>query len=236
MCGRFTLTIDSLEFVDALQRLQARLDGAKPFQARFNVAPTQLHPILLADGEDYAVQPARWGLVNSWAKDAKRASRQINARSETVAESRAYARPFARQRCLVPADGWYEWSGPKTQRQPHWIHRADREPFLFAGLYDTWYPEPERPAITFTILTQPAIDSLASIHDRMPVVLPPDRHEAWLDPVPREREDVLALLRLPPDDAFIADPVSVRVNSVRHDDPGLLQIEQQSGFELLQTQ
>ena len=186
MCGRFTLTVDSLEFrLKRSKRLNVkpvrRSVVQAAVQARFNIAPTQLHPIILADGEAFAAQPARWGLVNAWARDAKQAARQINARAETVADSRAYARPFRRQRCLVPADGWYEWSGPKQQRQPHWIHRADREPFVFAGLYDIWHPEPDRPAVTFTILTTEATDALASIHARMPVVMPPERQEAWLD-------------------------------------------------------
>ena len=232
MCGRFTLTVDSLEFIEAVQRLNVKLFGGGDFKPRFNVAPTQLHPIILADAEEFAVQPARWGLVNFWARDAKRAARQINARSETVAESRAYARPFKRQRCLVPADGWYEWSGPKSQRQPHWIHRADREPFLFAGLYDIWHPEPERPAVTFTILTREASEALANIHSRMPVVLPPDRQEDWLDPGNQEQESTLALLDLSPDDSFISMPVSSRVNAVKHDDPSLLEIEEQPSLEL----
>ncbi|MCY3557916.1 MAG: SOS response-associated peptidase [Chloroflexi bacterium] len=232
MCGRFTLTVDSLEFIEAVQRLNVQLFGGGDFQPRFNIAPTQLHPVILADGEAFAAQPARWGLVNSWAKDAKRAARQINARSESVAESRAYARPFQRQRCLVPADGWYEWSGPRDQRQPHWIHRADREPFLFAGIYDIWHPEPDRPAMTFTILTKEATEALASIHSRMPVVLPPDRQEAWLDPGNLEKESVLTLLDLPPDDAFVGDAVSTRVNSVKNDDPTLLDQEQQQALGL----
>ncbi len=162
MCGRFTLTVDSLEFIEAVKRLNVKLFGDPPFTPRFNVAPTQLHPIFLADGEEFAAQPARWGLVNFWAKDAKRAARQINARSETVATTRAYARPFKRQRCLVPADGWYEWNGPKDNRQPHWIHREDREPFVFAGLYDIWHPELDRPAVTFTIITTDSTEALAT--------------------------------------------------------------------------
>ena len=232
MCGRFTLTVDSLEFIEAVQRLNVKLFGGGDFKPRFNIAPTQLHPILLADGEEFAAQPARWGLVNSWARDAKRAARQINARSETVADSGAYARPFKRQRCLVPADGWYEWSGPKSQRQPHWIHRADREPFVFAGLYDVWHPEPDRPAATFTILTMEATEALASIYPRMPVVLPPDRQEAWLDSGNQEKDSVLALLALPPDDSFITMPVSSRVNAVKHDDPTLLEVEEQPSLDL----
>jgi putative SOS response-associated peptidase YedK len=233
MCGRFTLTADSLEFIEAVQRLNVQLFGGADFKPRFNIAPTQLHPIILSDGEEFAIQPARWGLVPSWAKDAKRAARQINARSESVVESRAYAQPFRRQRCLVPADGWFEWTGPKEHRRPHWIHRADGEPFQFAGLYDVWHPEPDRPAVTFTILTKAATEALANIHSRMPVVLPPDRQEAWLDPGNQEHESVLPLLDLPPDDSFVTVPVSRRVNAVKHDDPSLLDIEEQAALDLL---
>ena len=233
MCGRFTLTAEEREFAETM-----RLLGVEVFyeyfshKPRFNVAPMQIHPIVVVDGERFALQSARWGLVNSWAKDDRRAARQINARSETVAESRAYARSFKRRRCLVPADGWYEWSGPKTQRQPHWIHRGDREPFLFAGLYDIWHPEPDRSLVTFTILTKESTEALASIHSRMPVVLPPDRQEAWLDSGNEDTESVLALLDLPPDDAFVAEPVSARVNFVKHDDPSLLQPERQPRLDL----
>ncbi len=238
MCGRFTLTVDSLEFIEAVKRLNVKLFGhppsMPPFKPRFNIAPTQLHPIILADGEEFAAQPARWGLVNFWAKDAKRAARQINARSETVATTRAYARPFKRQRCLVPADGWYEWSGPKGNRQPHWIHREDREPFVFAGLYDVWQPEPDRPATTFTILTTDATEALANIHARMPVVMPIDRAESWLDRGNLDSDAVLSLLDLPSDDSFITVPVSSRVNAVRNDDPTLLQIEQQPTLDMVE--
>lgn len=233
MCGRFTLTVEQQQLIENM--LQYGIEVSFDYFSvvpRFNIAPTQLHAIILAEREELLVQPARWGLINSWARDAKRASRQINARSETVAESRAYARPFQRQRCLVPADGWYEWSGPKDQRQPHWIHRADREPFLFAGLYDVWHPEPDRPMLTFTILTREASQALASIYSRMPVVLPADRHEAWLDAGNQDSAAVLPLLHLPPDDAFVADPVSTRVNSVKHDDPSLLLPEQQPRLDL----
>lgn len=234
MCARFTLTQEKQELVEAWRQLGIEVTfDFFSHNPRFNIAPTQVHPIILADREAFAVQPARWGLVNSWARDAKRASRQINARSETVAESRAYARPFRRQRCLVPADGWYEWTGPKKQRQPHWIHRADREPFAFAGLYDIWYPKPEDPAVTFTILTMDSTGALASIYPRMPAILPPDRLEAWLDPGNEDKDSVLALLDLPPDDAFIAESVSSRVNSVKHDDPGLLETEEQPSLDLL---
>ena len=233
MCGRFTLSVETLELVAAAQQLAETLFAGIPHRPRYNVAPTQEHPIVRARGEDLIAQTARWGLVNSWAKDAKRAGRQINARSETAARSRAYARPFKRKRCIIPADGWYEWSGPKEARQPHWIHHADREPFLFAGLYEVWYPEPEQPQTTFTILTTDANDALASIHARMPVLMPPERLDDWLDPAAEDIDALSALLVSAPNDAFVSMPVSPRVNSVRNDDPSLLQPHEQPSFDQL---
>ena len=233
MCGRFTLSVETLELVAAAQQLAETLFAGIPHRPRYNVAPTQEHPIVRAGGEDLIAQTARWGLVNSWAKDAKRAGRQINARSETAARSRAYARPFKRKRCIIPADGWYEWSGPKEARQPHWIHHADREPFLFAGLYEVWYPEPEQPQTTFTILTTDANDALASIHARMPVLMPPEQLDDWLDPAAEDIDALSALLVSAPNDAFVSLPVSPRVNSVRNDDPSLLQPHEQPSFDQL---
>ena len=233
MCGRFTLTVEALELVAAAQELAQALFDDIPHRPRYNVAPTQEHPIVRAAGEDLNAETARWGLVNSWAKDAKRAGRQINARSETAARSRAYARPFKRKRCAIPADGWYEWSGPKEARQPHWIHHADREPFLFAGLYEVWYPEPDQPQTTFTILTTDANDALASIHERMPVLMPQARLDDWLDPTVEDVDALSALLVSAPNDAFVSLPVSPRVNSVRNDDPSLLQPHEQPSFDQL---
>ena len=233
MCGRFTLTADSLAMVTAAQQLAETLFAGVPHRPRYNIAPTQEHPIVRAGGEDQVAETARWGLVNSWATDAKRAGRQINARSETVATSRAYARSFKRRRCVVPADGWYEWSGPKDARQPHWIHHADREPFFFAGLYEIWHPTPEQAQTTFTILTTDANDTLAAIHQRMPVVMPVDRLDDWLDPTAQDMDALSALLVAAPNDAFISVPVSPRVNSVRNDDSSLLQPHEQPSFDRL---
>ena len=133
-----------------------------------------------------------------------------------------------------PADGWFEWTGPKNKRQPHWIHRPDAEPFLFAGLYERWTPrdggDDATPITTFTIITTDANEQLASIHNRMPVVLPNDRLEAWLDPRVSDLEQLQPLLTSAPDDAFISVAVSPRVNSVRNDNPELLAPQEQLSF------
>jgi len=164
--------------------------------------------------------------------DAKRAGRQINARSESVATSRAYASAFKRRRCLIPADGWYEWSGPKDQRQPHWIHHADGVPFLFAGIYEAWFPERDQPQTTFSIITTDANQTLVAIHARMPVVVPADRVDEWLDPQ-RDPDALVPLMAAAPNDAFVSRPVSTRVNSVRNDDPSLLNSVQQRTLDTL---
>ena len=232
MCGRFTLTVDTLDYLAQLQQLDPRIFAAVRFQPRFNIAPTNRHPIVRFEREDFTAKTASWGLINHWAKDARRAARQINARRENLASSRVWTPAFERRRCAVPADGWFEWTGPKDNRQPHWIHRPDREPFLFAGLYERWTPpanranaadgNPPTPITTFTIITAPANDQLAAIHDRMPVVLPNERLDDWLDPQQQNLDRLSALLIAAHDDAFTSCPVSSRVNSVRNDDPDLL--------------
>ena len=227
MCGRFTLTVDTLDDLAQLQQLDPRIFAAVRFQPRFNIAPTNRHPIVRFEREEFTAETAHWGLINHWAKDAKRAARQINARRENLASSRVWTPAFQRRRCAVPADGWFEWTGPKDNRQPHWIHRPDREPFLFAGLYERWTPPAENgessaPITTFTIITAPANDQLAAIHDRMPVVLPNERLDDWLDPQQQNLDRLSSLLIAAPDDAFISRPVSPRVNAVRNDDSDLL--------------
>ena len=234
MCGRFTLTVTSLEMFAQTQQLAAQIFDPVRYRPRYNIAPTNEHVIVRIEAEDFAAQNAKWGLINSWAKDAKRAGRQINARCETLASSRVWKPAFQKRRCAIPADGWFEWTGPKNKRQPHWIHRPDAEPFLFAGLYERWTPrdggDDATPITTFTIITTDANEQLASIHNRMPVVLPNDRLEAWLDPRVSDLEQLQPLLTSAPDDAFISVAVSPRVNSVRNDNPELLTPQEQLSF------
>ena len=223
MCGRFTLAATPAVLVDALLGIHPELVPPATAQPRCNIAPTQEHFIFAGRAERIAALPADWGLVNSWAADAKRAARQINARLETAAESRAYAPAFKRRRCAVPADGWYEWSGPADARRPHWIHRGDEAPFLLAGLWENGTPPgSDEQRATFTILTTSAASRLQPIHDRMPVVLPEDRIEEWLDPALTDAGQARRLLAGVNMDAFTARPVSTRVNYVRNDDAGLL--------------
>ena len=228
MCGRFTLTVDALDAAAAAYQLPPLIFESLRYRPRYNIAPTNEHLIVRFEREDFTAEHANWGLINSWAKDAKRAARQINARCESLESSRVWKPAFERRRCVVPADGWFEWTGPKEQRQPHWIHRPDGEPFLFAGLYERWTPrdggdgDAAQPITTFTIITTAANEQLAAIHERMPVVLPNERLDAWLDPRLTDPAQLRSLLDAAPDDAFTSAAVSPRVNSVRNDDPDLL--------------
>ena len=140
MCGRFTLAIEDQEQLAKL--LGAVADGflQHQYRARYNIAPTDEHWIVRVNREQRELLPAKWGLVNHWSKDAKKAARQINARAESIDTRSAFRDAFKARRCVVPADGYYEWTGAKDNRQPHWFHRPDRGVFLMAGLYESWFP------------------------------------------------------------------------------------------------
>lgn len=220
MCGRFTLTErDPRQLALDLGVDPDSLPGYRP---RYNIAPTDPHWLLRIKREDRELLPAAWGLVNTWAKDAKRAAAQINARAETLATTSAFKRAFAERRCAVPADGFFEWVGPKNARRPVWFHRPDGGLLLFAGLYEYWSPAPEQWTRTFAIITTDANDVVGRIHDRMPVILGDDVVDAWLLPNGRPAE-LRELLVPAANDVLVAQAVSPRANSVKNDDPAVLE-------------
>jgi len=197
-------------------------DAFAEYRPRYNVAPMQRYFVLITEFENRKVIPARWGLINRWAKDNSRASQCINAKAETIEARPTFSDAFKKRRCVVPADGFYEWTGAKGNRRPIWFHRADGELILFAGLYEDWFPEQDSPETTFTIITCAANAVIGEIHDRMPVILDERAAEDWMNP--REAEP-LALKRLlipARDDALVARPASPLVNSVKNDGPELL--------------
>ena len=225
MCGRFTSTTPA-EDLAAYFRVDESAVGERA--PRWNVAPTD--PVLSVVDRDGSrrMGEMRWGLVPFWAKDPSVGSRMINARAETITTTSAYARPFERRRCLVAADGFYEWQ-PRPDRkakQPFHIRRVDGEPLAFAGLWDSWRPKKgsdEGRLVSAVIVTTTANGVLRPIHDRMPVVLPPSAWDAWLDP---DNHDVEALARLlvpAPDPLLEAVPVSSAVGNVRNDGPALVE-------------
>lgn len=198
-------------------------DSIADYRPRYNVAPMQRHFIVRIKYENREAIPATWGLVKSGSKDARMASKCINARSETVEVRPAFRDAFRNRRCVVPADGFFEWTGPKTARRPAWFHRQDCRLVLFAGLYEAWEKERGVWETTFTILTTAANALVASYHDRMPVILADRDADDWMDP---RAPDPLALKRLlvpAPADLLIATPVSPKINNVANDSPELLE-------------
>ena len=220
MCGRYTLTYRQAEQL-ALE-LGVPIEQLADYEPRYNIAPTDPHWIVRMKYEDRELLPARWGLVNSWAKDRKRAAQQINARAETLASRPAFKEAFSKRRCVVPADGFFEWVGPKGDRKPIWFHRPDGGLILFAGLYESWRPEPDGWERTFTIITTDANQVVERVHDRMPVILPEEQVDEWLYSENGDREALRALLVPARAELLIATPVSPRANSVKNDDPSVL--------------
>jgi putative SOS response-associated peptidase YedK len=220
MCGRFTITRRDGNLLAA--ELGVASDSFVDYRPRYNIAPMQMHYVVRIKFENREVLPARWGLVNTWAKSAALASKSINARAETVETRRGFREAFMKRRCVVPTDGFFEWTGPKTARQPTWFHREDNKLLLFAGMYEAWQPLPDQWETTFTILTTAANSVTRNYHDRMPVILADRDADDWMDP---RAPDPLALKRLlipAPADLLVATPVSPEVNNVDHDSPDLL--------------
>ncbi|MDA0352164.1 MAG: SOS response-associated peptidase [Chloroflexi bacterium] len=224
MCGRFTLTIEDRDLLAALLGVSPE-DIDDSWQPRWNVAPMQEHWIVrpAATREDRALVRATWGLVNAWDPNRTGAARQINARAESLEERSAYRAAFRATRCIVPADGFYEWTGEREARRPFWFHRPDDGLVLFAGLYtEAQLPGELRPTTTFTIITTPASGAVSHIHDRMPAILDGDEAaDEWLA-AGQPAERLRALLRPAPPDTLVARAVSRRVNAVAADDPACL--------------
>ena len=222
MCGRFTLTYrNRQELADELG-VDVGDIPLSTYKARFNIAPTDPHYIVRLRLEDRELLEAKWGLVNFWAKDAKRAAAQINARAESIDTSGAFKEAFAQRRCVVPADGFFEWVTQGKERHPIWFHRPDGQLILFAGLYESWQPTPGNYQRTFTIITTTPNHIVEPVHNRMPVILPEDMVDAWLDPKQEDLARLKSYLAPVPDDYLIPTPVSQRVNSVKNDDPDCL--------------
>jgi putative SOS response-associated peptidase YedK len=222
MCGRFTLTWDQREKLAAELGVNVEEIDDADYRPRWNIAPTDPHWIVRMRYEERTILPAKWGLVNFWAKDAKRAAMQINARAETLRTSNAFREAFAQRRCIVPADGFYEWEGAGASRRPIWFHRQDGGLIYFAGLYESWQPQPAQWQRTFTIITTEPNGLVAPIHNRMPVILAPDLADAWLDPQEQELERLQELLVPIADEFMVARRVSQRANSVKNDDPACI--------------
>jgi putative SOS response-associated peptidase YedK len=215
MCGRFTLVTDPEKLMQRFMLDEITLD----LQPRYNIAPGQPVPAIIADGGKRRIGQLRWGLVPSWAQDEKIGSRMINARAETLTEKPAFRRLFERKRCLIPADGFYEWKQTDKGKQPMRITMKNGEPFAFAGLFDTWTRSDGQKISTCTIITTAPNEVVADIHNRMPVILRSEDESLWLD---REKYDaeLLQSLLVPYDaDQMRAYPVPAIVGNPGNDTP-----------------
>jgi putative SOS response-associated peptidase YedK len=252
MCGRFTLT-------DPDQDLAAQfsLPEIPEMVPRYNIAPTQqvaaVRVVAMPDSAEAARTAAtgdarelamlQWGLIPFWAKDPKIGARMINARSETVAEKPAFRAAFRRRRCLVVADGFYEWQKTERGKQPFYIHLRDRRPFAFAGLWEHWKGPAELAeqstlgqgvAIqSCTLLTTAPNDLIRPLHNRMPVIVRPDDYDLWLDPEVRQIERLQPILDAYPTEEMVAYPVSRFVNKPGNDDPRCIEPQAESWYQRL---
>lgn len=226
MCGRFTLTASPEEIECAFE-----LDETPDLRPRFNVAPGQFIATITADAEGRrCLEMRRWGLVPSWAKDETVGSRMINARSETAAEKPSFRAAMRKRRCLVPVDGFYEWtSAGAGAKQPNWIARPDRGCFAIAGLWERWKTKDEAWLETCTLLTTRASDRLKVIHHRMPILIEVADRDRWLDPSMTDASALMDLFEPSTDDALEYWAVSRRVNRPEHDDPDCIEPASESG-------
>lgn len=226
MCGRFTLTTSADELAESFD-----LPKMPSIEPRYNIAPTQKVAGVLQDakGAGRGFQWFHWGLIPSWATDPAIGNRMINARAETIIEKPAFRNAFKRRRCLVLADGFYEWRKLAKGKQPVYIRMADAKPFAFAALWEHWNGPGDSAIDSCTLITTTPNERIEPIHDRMPVILAPKNYDRWLDP---KNEDVAALQKLLvayPAKGMTVYPVGKRVNAPTFDDPACIRALEKTG-------
>jgi putative SOS response-associated peptidase YedK len=219
MCGRFV--IHSLP-EDILEHLDGDLSGID-IPSNYNVAPSQPVFAIIQDEKGWELVQLNWGLVPFWAKDISIGSRMINARIETIAEKPTFKAALKRRRCLIPANGFYEWMGQKGRKQPYYLTLPSGKPFAFAGLWETWKSKgPISDKTTYkscTIITTDASDSVRSIHNRMPIILRSVAYKDWLNPNIQDPNELVAILKSQHIEKFKNYPVSKLVNHVKNNKP-----------------
>lgn len=219
MCGRFTQQM-TWERLHSLYQIPTQAIALN-LRPRYNGCPTQDFALLRLESAGRTIAKLRWGLIPPWAEDVKIGARMINARAQTVHQRRAFRAAFKRRRCLIPADGWFEWREEEGGKQPYFIAAAGGEPVSFAGLWERWERGTE-PIESFTILTTDAAPGLIAIHDRQPSILEAGDFDEWLAPdTPQDR--LLELARRPHEGPFAHWRVSRRVNSSRNEGPDLVE-------------
>jgi putative SOS response-associated peptidase YedK len=213
MCGRYTLVANSEALAECFG-----VDPPFPISPRYNVAPTQNVPALLASWEGKEWAMLRWGLIPSWASDRSIGVRLLNARAETASSMPSFRAAFKSRRCLVPADGFFEWAKVGGRKQPFYFTLRAGGPFAFAGLWEEWHGEGE-PLRSCTILTTEANEVVRPVHARMPVILNPCDYTRWLSPAAKPPEELLSLLRPLAGEELVSRPVNPWVNDARHEGP-----------------
>lgn len=213
MCGRYAITLPP----EAIRELFRTYGEIPNWPAYYNAAPTNVLPVIRQASEGRMIALRKWGLIPYFSKDGKTSYSTINARCEGVQSSASYLEPFRRRRCIVPASGYFEWTGPKTDQQPHYFTRADGQRMAIAGLWDRWWgTDKSETKETFTIITS---RFAAKFHDRMPVILEPDTWDLWLKGEP----DIAAALMAPARETVLTGrSVSKAVNNVKNNTPELL--------------
>jgi len=218
MCGRFTARRGTAD----LAALFHAAPSGESLAPSFNVAPGQLVPVIVREEDSLVLTSMRWGLVPSWAKDPAIGNRLINARAETLAEKPSFRRALRDRRCLIPADGFYEWKAEGKRKVAHHITLADRQVFAFAGLWERWVSPEGEELRTCAIVTVAANGFMRSIHERMPAILPPADEARWLDPALKDTAELLSLLRPYEAGPMQARKVSALVNSPANNSPQVL--------------
>jgi len=224
MCGRMTQTTDPAEVARIFDAESTIDEDAAEAAPRYNVAPTQpLTVVLQRADEGRLVEQHRWGLVPSFAKSLKDGAKRINARAETVATSPSFRSSFRKRRCIVPSDGFYEWRRTGGPKQPYFLHPPEEAVLAMAGIWAVWKdPETGLWVPSAAVITTEANRLMSSIHDRMPVLLPRETWDDWLDPGFDDTEYLSSLLEPAPDDVLGMYPISTTVNNVRNQGPGLI--------------
>ncbi len=220
MCGRFTLFADPAELMAAFPGFEIPAD----LPPRYNIAPTQPVAVVPNDGQR-RVAFFRWGLVPSWARDLSIGNRLINARAETLAQKPAFRVAYRRRRCLVLANGFYEWRREAGRKVPMFIRLKSGAPFAFAGLWESWRGPDDQELLSCTIITTEPNALIAEIHDRMPAILPRQAYEPWLDPAEKRPGELQVWLKPYPASEMTAYPVSTLVNNPRNDTPACVERE-----------
>jgi putative SOS response-associated peptidase YedK len=216
MCGRFVIT----SAPEALRRLFGYSEQPN-MPPRHNIAPTQPVPVVIIENGGRHFHLMRWGFIPAWVKDPRGFALLINARAETVLDKPAFKNAVRRRRCLIPADGYYEWPPSETRKRPYFIHARDGQPFGFAALAETWIGPNGEELDTVAILTTAAGAGLAVLHPRVPVTIGADDFDRWLDCANDDAGDAMTLLTAPAEGEFVWHEVSTRVNRVANDDAQL---------------